>query len=228
MWMPFHPEAYKTGRVEYLEKELNELMAKKKENDETSKEQFKQRVQEAKKKAIQENIEKASKEGNKLMQSIDEDGNLINADRMDVPGKNLLFGDSTNDDICTADLRKELFNDDNVILDKKNDHGIGEILERQKKLNKEDVYIVVRSCHTDYEKPVKFEEEVEIVSERTLEELFTFVWNGQKAEAMQGYNDDLVMSLCIALWVRDTALRFRSENIETQKSLFDYIFSSIF
>ena len=34
---------------------------------------------------------------------------------------------------------------------------------------------------------------------------------------MQGYNDDLVMSLCIALWVRDTALRFRSENIETQK-----------
>ena len=24
MWMPFHPEAYKTGRVEYLEKDLNE------------------------------------------------------------------------------------------------------------------------------------------------------------------------------------------------------------
>ena len=68
--------------------------------------------------------------------------------------------------------------------------------------------------------------EVEIVSERTLEELFTFVWNGQKAEAMQGYNDDLVMSLCIALWVRDTALRFRSENIETQKSLFDYMGST--
>ena len=43
MWMPFHPEAYKTGRVEYLEKELNELMAQKKKNDETSKEQFKNR-----------------------------------------------------------------------------------------------------------------------------------------------------------------------------------------
>ena len=24
--MPFHPEAYKTGKVEYLEKELNDLM----------------------------------------------------------------------------------------------------------------------------------------------------------------------------------------------------------
>jgi hypothetical protein len=70
------------------------------------------------------------------------------------------------------------------------------------------------------------EKEVEIVSERTLDELFTFVWNGQKAEAMQGYNDDLVMSLCISLWVRDTALRFRSENVQSQKSLFDYMGST--
>ena len=44
-----------------------------------------------------------------------------------------------------------------------------------------------------------------------------------KAEAMQGYTDDLVMSLCISLWVRDTALRFRSENMNTQKSMFDYM-----
>jgi acyl-CoA thioester hydrolase len=34
-----------------------------------------------------------------------------------------------------------------------------------KKLNEEDVYIVVRSCHADYEKPVKFEEEVNVVTE---------------------------------------------------------------
>ena len=140
MWMPFHPEAYKTGRVEYLEKELNELMAKKKENDETSKEQFKKRVQDAKKKAIQENIEKASKEGNKLMQSIDEEGNLVNADRMDVPGKNLLFGDPENDDTATADLRKELFESEDVILksDKDNDHGLSQILERRKQKEEQD------------------------------------------------------------------------------------------
>jgi hypothetical protein len=140
MWMPFHPEAYKTGRVEYLEKELNELMAKKKENDETSKDQFKKRVQDAKKKAIQENIEKASKEGNKLMQSIDEEGNLVNADRMDVPGKNLLFGTGENDDTATADLRKELFESEDVILksDKDNDHGLSQILERRKQKEEED------------------------------------------------------------------------------------------
>ena len=67
------------------------------------------------------------------------------------------------------------------------------------------------------------EKEIVINSERTVEEMFTFVWNGMKAEAMQGYTDDLVMRLCISLWVRDTALRFRSENMNTQKSMFDYM-----
>ena len=134
-WLPFHPDAYKTGKVEYLEKELNELMAEKKKNDEVSKENFKKRVKESKERAINENIEKAEKSGNRLMQSIDEDGNLINADRMDVPGKNLLFGNSENDDVCTADLRKELFDDENVIVGKQenNDHGLSEIQQFHKK-----------------------------------------------------------------------------------------------
>lgn len=139
IWMPFHPEAYKTGRVEYLEKDLNELMAQKKKNDEISKEQFKERVKESKKKAIQENIAKAQKEGNKLMQTIDEEGNLINADRMDIPGKNLLFGDGDGDDVSTADLRKELFEAQDVIVGKQenNDHGLSQILERQKEAAKQ-------------------------------------------------------------------------------------------
>lgn len=134
-WLPFHPEAYRTGKVEYLEKELNELMAEKKKNDEVSKENFKKRVKETKERAITENIKKAEESGNRLMQSIDEQGNLINADRMDVPGKNLLFGDNENDDIATADLRKELFNDENVIVGKQenNDHGLSQIKEFHKK-----------------------------------------------------------------------------------------------
>ena len=136
LWMPFHPDAYKTGKVEYLEKELNELMSKKKENDEVNKDEFNKRVKEAKRKAIEENIAKARKEGNKLMQSIDEEDNLVNADRMDVPGKNLLFGDGENDDVSTADLRKELFDGENIVLDKNTDHGVGEILERQKEQEK--------------------------------------------------------------------------------------------
>ena len=139
LWMPFHPEAYKTGRVEYLEKELNELMHQKKKNDEIAKDKFDKRVDESKRKAIKENIEKAKTHGNKLMQSIDEEGNLVNQDRMDVPGKNLLFGDGDNDDIATADLRRELFEGDDVIIgvQKDSDHGAGEILKRQREREKQ-------------------------------------------------------------------------------------------
>lgn len=139
VWMPFNPKAYKTGKVEYIEKELNQLMHEKKKNEEVTKREFEKRVKESKQKAIEENIEKATKEGNKLMQSIDEEGNLINADRMDVPGKNLLFGDGEDDDVTVADLRKELFESDDVVMKKdgENDHGLSEILERKKQREKE-------------------------------------------------------------------------------------------
>lgn len=56
-------------------------------------------------------------------------------------------------------------------------------------------------------------------SVRLFEELSVFVWNGSKAEAMKGYNDDLVTSLGIGLWVRDTALRLRGESNEFNKTL---------
>ena len=58
---------------------------------------------------------------------------------------------------------------------------------------------------------------IELRSKRTLAELETFIWKNGKQIAMEGYNDDLVMALCIALWVRDTALRLRQEGIELTK-----------
>ena len=61
---------------------------------------------------------------------------------------------------------------------------------------------------------------VTVRSSRLVDELFTFIWNGNRAEAMRGYNDDLVMSFSIGLWVRDTALRLRQEGIDlTKKAL---------
>lgn len=60
-------------------------------------------------------------------------------------------------------------------------------------------------------------------SVRLYEELSVFIWNGAKAEAMTGYNDDLVTSLGMGLWVRDTALRLRSESGEYNKSLINGI-----
>tara|TARA_B110000211_G_C13776126_1_gene419718 strand:- start:199 stop:663 length:465 start_codon:yes stop_codon:yes gene_type:complete len=58
---------------------------------------------------------------------------------------------------------------------------------------------------------------ITIRSTRLIDELFTFIWNGNRAEAMRGYNDDLTMSLAIGLWVRDTALRLRQEGIDLTK-----------
>ena len=77
-WMPFHPDAYRTGRVEHLEQELNQLMHKKNQNEAAAKSHFKDRVSNTKKKAIQENMRVAAAEGNKLTQTLDEKGNLVN------------------------------------------------------------------------------------------------------------------------------------------------------
>ena len=61
------------------------------------------------------------------------------------------------------------------------------------------------------------EKAVEVYSSRLIDELFVFIYNNNRAEAMTGYNDDLVISFGIALWIRDTALRLRAEGIELQK-----------
>jgi len=40
-------------------------------------------------------------------------------------------------------------------------------------------------------------------SQRLYDELKTFVWKGQRAQAMKGQNDDLVMALAIGAWLYD-------------------------
>jgi hypothetical protein len=47
--------------------------------------------------------------------------------------------------------------------------------------------------------------QVRIYSTRFYEELKTFTWAGNKARAMRGYNDDLVMSFAIAMWLYDAS-----------------------
>jgi len=50
---------------------------------------------------------------------------------------------------------------------------------------------------------------------RLLEELRVFIWKNGKAQAMQSYNDDLVMSFAIGMYLRETSLRYRknAENL---------------
>lgn len=76
-WMPWDPDAYKTGNVQFLEEELNQLHQEKIKNETYAKEEFDKRILEAKRKAIEENIKLAKKSGNMLTQTIDDDGNLI-------------------------------------------------------------------------------------------------------------------------------------------------------
>ena len=63
-----------------------------------------------------------------------------------------------------------------------------------------------------------FREKSPIVkSKRLIDELYVFIWNGQRAEAQRGYNDDLVMSFGIGLWIRDTALRLHQQGIDLSR-----------
>mgnify|MGYP003640573636 CR=1 FL=1 len=62
---------------------------------------------------------------------------------------------------------------------------------------------------------------LKVYSMRLISELRTFVWNNGRPEAMRGYNDDLVMSLAIACWVRDTAILTNNRSVEYSKACLD-------
>lgn len=118
MWVPFHPEAYKTGNVQYLEKELNELMHEKKKNEDTARSEFDLRVKETKLKAIQENVEKAKKSNNRLTQTINEKGDLVSIKNMNTQEKNLGVNASLED------IRKELFEGEEVLVKPKIERSV--------------------------------------------------------------------------------------------------------
>jgi len=105
-WLSWDPDAYKTGRIEFLEEELNQLHHEKLKNEQKAKQEFDQRIKDAKRKAIEENIKKAQQSGNVLTQTLDEDGNLVGANTInyderevaDVPSKK-----SATDEVPTID-----------------------------------------------------------------------------------------------------------------------------
>lgn len=123
LWMPWDPEAYKTGRVEYMEDELNQLMHEKTKNEANAKHAFEQRVKESKQKAIEENIKNAEKTGNMLTQSIDEHGNLVGVNNINTQEGSV----KENDTISAADIRMELFEGENIVVGK-TDNGKSELI----------------------------------------------------------------------------------------------------
>ena len=124
IWVPFHPEAYKTGNVQYLEKELNELMHEKKKNEDKAKLDFDTRVKQSKVEAIEKNMEKAKENNNKLTQTINEKGELVSIENMNTQEKTLGVN-ATLDEI-----KKELFEGD-VVDEKNTDYGLSEVLKNK-------------------------------------------------------------------------------------------------
>lgn len=116
IWVPFEPDAYKTGKVEFMEEELNQLHAEKIKNEAKAKEEFDRRIKETKERAIRENIELANKSGNVLTQTLDENGKLIgvketvNFESREVAstdysteGKNRIMSTDLRSEFATAD-----------------------------------------------------------------------------------------------------------------------------
>ena len=102
MWIPWDPDAYKTGRIEFMEEELNQLHHEKLKNETKAKEEFERRVKETKQKAIKENIELAKKSGNVLTQTLNEDGQLIGVK------ETVNFDEREVSDTASVNVRNEL------------------------------------------------------------------------------------------------------------------------
>jgi hypothetical protein len=67
---------------------------------------------------------------------------------------------------------------------------------------------------------------VTIRSKRLLEEMKVFVWKNGRPEAQTGYNDDLVMSFGIGMFLRDTSLKFQQQSLDMARAALDNIKSN--
>lgn len=62
------------------------------------------------------------------------------------------------------------------------------------------------------------ERAIEIKSIRTIDELRTFIWKNGKPQAQSGHNDDLVMPLGMALFLRETSLHYKKTSEELSRA----------
>jgi len=67
---------------------------------------------------------------------------------------------------------------------------------------------------------------VTIQSKRLIEEMKVFLWKNGRAEAQSGYNDDLVMSFSIGMYIRDTALKYKQQGLDLLKASLNNISSA--
>jgi len=141
LWMPFHPEAYKTGRVEYMEETLNQIMSEKKKNESEAKIEFDKRIMETKEQAVQDNIKKAIESGNKLTQTLNDQGNLVNVASSDGVASKFGIPTDESDVISKDEIHRTIFESNNVVMDKNNDHGLSKVIESNPDVDDESMEI---------------------------------------------------------------------------------------
>ena len=134
---------------------------------------------------------------------------------------------------------------DALLVTENNSLGIG-VLSRLEEIGYGNLYYSVRSTHEYVDQATaeaiggvagftmsmktrplvisKFEEFVRnklitINSMRLANEIKTFIWHNGRPQGMRGYNDDLVIAMCIGCWVRDTALTVNKREIEYKKAM---------
>jgi hypothetical protein len=64
---------------------------------------------------------------------------------------------------------------------------------------------------------------IRLNSKRLINEFNTFVWHNGKPQAMRGYHDDLIMSLAIACWIKDSVFQTSYRETEIKRALLDGI-----
>ena len=65
-----------------------------------------------------------------------------------------------------------------------------------------------------------------IKSKRLLEEMKVFIWKNGRPEAQYGYNDDLIMSYAMGMYLRDTSLKYQQQNLDLTRQVLGNIQSS--
>jgi hypothetical protein len=72
------------------------------------------------------------------------------------------------------------------------------------------------------------EKSVKINSKRLINQLFVFIWYNGKAQAANGYHDDLVIAYMYELFMHDIALKLRTIGIEMTKKALSGTFKSVY
>jgi len=63
-------------------------------------------------------------------------------------------------------------------------------------------------------------------SVRIYQELKTFIWKNGRPEAQRGYNDDLVLSLAIACWIRDVVIEENTRDLQYKRAFLNSMITS--